>query len=64
MMSALLVFLIGALVIAAVIYVFRLVLDMMTLPPEIRQIVLVIVCLILVIILIILLILWVVRGRF
>ncbi len=46
MLVALLVFLIGCLVLAVVIYVFNLILGMLTLPPPIKEIALIIVGLI------------------
>ena len=46
MLSALLVFLIGALVLAVVVYVCNLVLNMLTLPDQIKQIALIIIGLI------------------
>jgi Na+/phosphate symporter len=46
MLGALLVFLIGCLVLAVVIYVLHMVLDMITLPPQVKQIALVIIGLI------------------
>jgi Na+/phosphate symporter len=46
MLWALLVFLIGCLVLAVVIYVLNLVLDMLTLPPQVKQIALIIIGLI------------------
>ena len=46
MLTALLYFLIGCLVLAVVIYVLKLVLDMLTLPDQVKQIGLVIVGLI------------------
>lgn len=46
MLMGLLVFLIGCLVIAVIVYVFHLVLDMLSLPPPIKQIALIIVALI------------------
>jgi hypothetical protein len=54
MLTALLTFLIGCLVLAGVIYVIHLMLGMLTLPPEMRQIALVIVGLIGLVVLIIL----------
>lgn len=46
MLGALLVFLIGCLVLAVVIYVLNLILDMLTLPPQVKQIGLIIIGLI------------------
>lgn len=54
MLSALLVFLVGCLVLAVVLYVFKLILDMVTLPSEIKQIALLIIGLIGLIVLIML----------
>lgn len=54
MLSALLIFLIGCLVLAVVIYVFHLVLGMLTLPEPVKQIALIIVGLIGLVILLIL----------
>lgn len=52
MIAGLLTFLVGALVLAVVIYVFRLVLNMLGLPAEVNQIALLIVSLILLVLLI------------
>ena len=46
MLMALLWFLIGCLVLAVVLYVAKLILDMLTLPPNVRQIALIIIGLI------------------
>lgn len=43
MLGALLVFLIGCLILAVVIYVLHLVLDMLTLPTQVKQIALIII---------------------
>lgn len=54
MLYALLVFLVGALILACVLYVIHLVVGMLTLPPQVKQIALVIVGLIGLVILVIL----------
>lgn len=50
MLWALLVFLIGCLVLAVVVYVIHLILDMITLPPQVKQIALIIIGLIILVI--------------
>lgn len=50
MLWALLVFLVGCLVLAVVIYVVHLILDMITLPPQVKQIALIIIGLIVLVI--------------
>lgn len=52
MLSALLVFLVGCLILAVVIYVFNMILAMIELPPQVKQIALIIVGLILLVLLI------------
>lgn len=54
MLTGLVVFLVGALILGVVIYIAKLILDMLTLPPQIRQIALLIFGLIGLILLIIL----------
>ena len=54
MLAALLVFLVGCLILAVVLYVVKLVMDMLTLPDAVRQIALIIVGLIALVVLIML----------
>ena len=54
MLTALLVFLVGCLVLAVVVYVLHLILDMLSLPPPVRQIALLIIGLIGLVVLLIL----------
>lgn len=61
MLWALLVFLIGCLVLAVVVYVLHLVLDMVTLPPQVKQIALIIIGLI-VLVIVLMLAIGVYRG--